>query len=124
MTEVTDFLLMTFTLLIYFIAKICLVFLCYTFHTFPKPPLPMGYSTLNIFFDTYGFFVGELEVAIVLFFLENAISLTWKKVSLSFRYDMGYSSGTDSFLFGSVSFMEMLYLDIKVCTWILLDFER
>lgn len=73
MTEVTDFLLITFTLLISFIAKICLVFLCYTFHTFPKPPLPMGYSTLNIFFDTYGFFIGELEVAIVLFFLENAI---------------------------------------------------
>ena len=37
---------------------------------------------------------------------------------------MGCSSGTDYFLLGSVSFMEMLYLDIKECTWILSDFER
>ena len=42
MTEVTDFLLIIFILLIYFMAKIFLLFFSRTFQTLPNPPLPTG----------------------------------------------------------------------------------
>lgn len=41
-TELIDFLRIILALYISFMAKIWRVFLNYTFHTFPKPPLPMG----------------------------------------------------------------------------------
>lgn len=50
MTEDTDFLLITFALLIYFIAYIFLFLLAYTFQTLPNPPFPTGKSKLKLFF--------------------------------------------------------------------------
>ena len=52
-TECTLFLDMILDLDIIFIAKNSLFFLFYTFHTLPKPPLPIGYIFSNKLTDIY-----------------------------------------------------------------------
>lgn len=47
MTEFIDFFWIILALYISFIARTYAFFLDYTFQTFPKPPLPIGYNILK-----------------------------------------------------------------------------